>query len=181
MKISVGIVLSKKYTNLYICGLSKNNKIISNLNCNAHIAWLPLPKLYPPKKSEEINVVLATQFAIDMGLCITEDPNYKHRVAKTSLQDIQKWVNNATKNIKIAVRAIRPGEVLILYPSDDLDCVNFDTQTPTDCTALTKIKNLVPGEDYPVSDYDFEYSSKWITSVWWIDRLPVCFILAARE
>ena len=160
MDISIGIVVSKKYTNLYIYGLSaENSKIISNRNVAEHIVWLSLSKLYPPVKSEEINIILTTQFAIDMGLGITEDSNCKHRVVKYSLQDIQKWINNATKNIKIAVRALRPGEVLTLYPSDDLECVNFDIQA-NDSSYSSAIDRIAPK---------------------WVNKVPVCFILVARE
>lgn len=160
MDISIGVMLSKKYTNLYIYGLSEeNSKIVSNRNTTEHIASLSLSKLYPPVKSEEINIILATQFAIDMGLGITEDPDCGHRVVRYSLQDIQKWVNNATKNIKIAVRAIRPGEVLTLYPSDDLECVNFDIQANNTFYG-SAIDRLGPKL---------------------VNKVPVCFILVARE
>lgn len=154
MDLSISIMVSKKDTNLYIYGLSEENcRIVSSRTCAMHIASLSLSKLYPPEKSEEINIILTTQFAIDMGLGIAEDPKCKHRVIKYSLQDIQKWINNATKYIKIAVRAIRPGEVLTLYPSNGLECVNFDIQA-----------------DDPI------HSIEWLGTKW-VNKVPVCFIL----
>ena len=181
MDISVGVMLSKKYTNLYMYNVSNYKRAESNRTTEAHMVWMPLSKFYPPNKSEDINIILAIQFVIDMGLAITDDPKCKNRIVKyLSVQDIQKWIDKAIKNIKIAVRATRPGEVLTLYPSNDLKCVNFDIYTPTESIGLNRLKTLVPERDTDINHDTFDRALNWITNMW-VDKVPICLTFVARE